>query len=83
MPTMAWFTLRHGAGSGRDKPAEFRRVHEEWLTRALRSRRDYPRIPTRRVDEGGFDAMMSRAEGQEHARLWWDRALDRLDPVEP
>lgn len=66
-----------------DKAVEFRRVHEEWLTRAMRSKREYPRIPLRRVDEGGFGPMMARPEGQARAQQWWSIALDRLDPVEP
>ncbi len=66
-----------------DKGEEFRRLHGEWLTRALRSRRDYPRIPVRRVDEGGFDALRARTNGPSRARRWWDIVLDKLDPIEP
>ncbi|QYU67425.1 hypothetical protein J4558_21245 [Leptolyngbya sp. 15MV] len=78
---MLWRSSRR---EGLPDPArEFRRVHEEWLTRAMRSGVAYPRIPLRRVDAGGFDAMMARPEGRARARRWWSIVLDRLDPVEP
>ncbi len=70
-------------GDIRDPGEQFRRVHEEWLTRALASRREYPRIPVRRVDEGGFDALRARAHGPARARRWWSLVLERLDPIEP
>ncbi|MBX3385344.1 MAG: hypothetical protein KF768_02100 [Phycisphaeraceae bacterium] len=56
--------------------AEFmRRLHSRWLTRAMRVGFVAPRIPTRRVDEGGFDPVMRTAEGRAWAAEWWDRAL--------
>ena len=30
--------------------------HARWLTRAIRSGREYPRIPCRRVADGGFES---------------------------
>lgn len=76
-----------GFGGVPDKGAEFRRVHEEWLNRALtyerQSGREYPRIPIRRVDEGGFGPMLQRPTGIQRAKRWWQIVLDRLDPVEP
>lgn len=57
----------------------FRRIHERWLTRALQSAKVYPRIPVRRVDEGGFDEVRSRPEARAHADQWWERALERVD----
>ena len=57
----------------------FRRVHEQWLTRAVRSRSPLPRIPTRRVDSGGFDHLTSRPRGQEVAERWWRMTFSRLD----
>jgi hypothetical protein len=76
-----------GSGGVPDKGAEFRRVHEEWLNRALvyerQSGREYPRIPLRRVDAGGFGPLLERPHGVERARRWWELVLERLDPVEP
>ncbi|MBL9030663.1 MAG: hypothetical protein JNM80_03025 [Phycisphaerae bacterium] len=63
----------------RDSAAEFRRVHESWLTRALASRRVYPEIPLRREDQGGFDALRASPTGRAHADLWWSIALARVD----
>ncbi len=62
-----------------DKAALFRRVHEAWLDRALRSGRVYPRIPLRRADWGGFDALRRRPGGRERAEKWWSVALTKVD----
>ncbi|MCA9311623.1 MAG: hypothetical protein KDA21_10485 [Phycisphaerales bacterium] len=56
-----------------------RRVHEAWLTRALQEPERWPRIPTRRVADGGFDGVMSSAEGRAWAHGWWDRTLVEAD----
>ena len=58
-----------------------RLVHSRWLTEAVQRPLDVPRIPTRRVDEGGFSAMLCRPGGRERAERWWDLALDRV-PLE-
>lgn len=58
-----------------------RAVHSEWLTRAMVKRKAYPRIPTRRVDEGGFDALRARSGGLARAEQWWTAALERVDEV--
>ncbi|MDX2130875.1 MAG: hypothetical protein SFY69_02335 [Planctomycetota bacterium] len=60
----------------------FRRQHSLWLTRALRSGREYPRIPIRSVNAGGFSRLMSRPGGPALAERWWARALDRVDDVD-
>jgi hypothetical protein len=62
-----------------DPAAFFRRVHEVWLTRAVSSGKTYPRIPVKRVDQGGFDHLMARPGGREMADRWWSAALDRVD----
>jgi len=56
-----------------------RALHSQWLTKALASRREYPRIPIRRAAEGGFSKMLDRPGGPDRARQWWDTALDRLE----
>jgi hypothetical protein len=58
---------------------EFRRVHERWLSRALASSRPIPRIPLRRVDRGGFDALRARPGGRALAERWWSLALAIAD----
>lgn len=56
-----------------------RAEHERFLTIALLARREYPKIPTRRVDQGGFDRLMAREHGPRLAQRWWETALDRID----
>lgn len=58
-----------------------RAIHSEWLAQALSSRKAYPRIPTRRVEEGGFDALRARPKGMVRAEQWWMVALERVDEV--
>jgi hypothetical protein len=53
--------------------------HSAWLTRALASGRAYPRIPLRRVAEGGFDRVMRLPSGPAQAERWWRIALERVD----
>lgn len=50
----------------------------QFLTWALADGRDPPRIPTRPVEHGGFEAMMRRPGAREAAGRLWLRALDRL-----
>ena len=47
-----------------------------FLTWAVKGQRDMPRIPTRRVDEGGYDELMRRPGARAAAAWWWARALD-------
>ncbi|MFP4143986.1 MAG: hypothetical protein ACLFV3_02480 [Phycisphaeraceae bacterium] len=49
-----------------------------FLTWALRHRRDVPRIPTRRVDEGGFAELRLNRGARAAVTRWWQRALDQL-----
>lgn len=57
-----------------------RRAHSRWLTRAMQAGVKVPRIPTRRVEEGGFDPVMATTEGREWAAAWWRDALQSPDP---
>lgn len=72
---MRWFR------SGRARMVEAGRlarlVHSRWLTEAISRPLDVPRIPTRRVDDGGFGPMVCRPEGRARADRWWSLALDR------
>lgn len=53
--------------------------HSRWLTRAVASPRPQPRIPTRRVADGGFDRMMRLEHGPARASKWWSLASARAD----
>lgn len=59
--------------------AIFRAQHSRWLTRAVAGEREYPRIPIRPVDEGGFSTLMNKSGGRELAERWWECALDLVD----
>jgi len=52
------------------------RIHSLWLTRALRRRIRAPRIPVRKVADGGFTSLMSTHSGRRRAADWWETALD-------
>jgi hypothetical protein len=56
-----------------------RRLHSSWLSRAIRREKSYPRIPIRRVDQGGFDALMGTSYGRACAEAWWMMALEQVD----
>ncbi len=62
-----------------DDGARARLVHSLWLTRALESGREYPRIPVRPVVTGGFSRLLARSNGRQLADRWWQRALARLE----
>ncbi|MDX2116531.1 MAG: hypothetical protein SFZ24_13050 [Planctomycetota bacterium] len=58
-------------------------LHGRWLTRALQAPAGrLPRIPTRRMSEGGFGPMMRTVEGRDYAEFWWETALLRLDVLD-
>lgn len=65
----------------------YRRGHGAWLTRALdrgvargpESGHRYPRIPLRKVDDGGFSGLVAKPGGRLLAEMWWTAALDRVD----
>jgi hypothetical protein len=62
-----------------DAGARFRAEHSRFLTLALLSGRRYPRIPSKRVDRGGFNGLLKLDEGQKRAAMWWAAALNRVD----
>ncbi len=61
--------------------AKARLLHSRWLTRALQhgGGLHVPRIPTRKLSEGGFGPIMATREGQEWAEDWWQQTLDGDD----
>lgn len=57
-----------------------RRLHSAWLTRALAGEEpDLPRIPARRVEQGGFTTLLRTATGRRWASEWWRRFFERFD----
>ena len=63
----------------RDAGARFRAQHSRFLTLALRNRQVYPRIPTKRVDLGGFAGLMKLSDGEKRAAMWWAGALEQVE----
>ncbi len=59
----------------------FRAEHSAWLTLAMLTGRAYPRIPAKRTDLGGFDALRRRPGGLARAAAWWRAALAKVDDV--
>lgn len=72
---MLWRSSRRRDDSA---AARFRREHEAFLTCAFALDIRYPTIPTRRVDEGGFNRLRGRG-GQARAERWWRLAMNAMD----
>lgn len=49
-----------------------------FLSWALREGRDLPRIPRRRVSDGGFAMLLRMPGGRAAVAGWWNRTLGRL-----
>ena len=52
------------------------RAHSRWLSWALKRGVPVPRIPTRKVVEGGFAHLKASAAGREWAKKWWSETLN-------
>jgi hypothetical protein len=52
--------------------------HSAFLSWALRHEDELPRIPRRRVKDGGFRLMLRRPEARAAVRHWWGRVLRQL-----
>ena len=67
---------------GRDRQPETRqrmlRETETWLNWAIKQRSGVPRIPTRRVSEGGYGELVRRPLGRLMATHWWARAIEKI-----
>ncbi len=77
LPGMFWKLL--GRADVLERGEAARRAHSAWLTHALASGRAYPRIPVRRVDEGGFAVLMQTQYGRQVAEAWWTLALEQVE----
>ena len=49
-----------------------------FLSWALSEDRNLPRIPRRRVDQGGFGKLLDRPLARTVVTHWWGRALEKL-----
>ena len=65
-------------------PAEVaRQLHSRWLSRAITSKKAYPRIPVRPVSEGGFSGLTQTEEGRAANDAWWEATLEMVDDAGP
>lgn len=53
-------------------------THNAFLDWALAEERGLPRIPTRRVDRGGFSKLMQLPAARLMATHWWQTAIERV-----
>ena len=51
---------------------------EAFLSWAMAHQRGLPRIPRRRMDEGGFSGLLKRPGARAAVTHWWYRVLDEL-----
>jgi len=65
-----------------DAGARFRAVHSSFLTRALKFGLRTPRIPAKRVDEGGYSGLLKMNEAEKRSTLWWAAAMSRMDKLD-
>jgi hypothetical protein len=52
-----------------------------WLTWALENDVEVPRIPRRRVDEGGFGELLRLPQARAAVSWWWYRTFAYLDQL--
>lgn len=55
---------------------------EAYLTWALKNGVELPRIPRRRVDDGGFKRLVRLPGARKMMDQWWWRALDIIESSE-
>lgn len=60
-----------------------RRAHSEWLTWALSSGVELPRIPRQAVRDGGYEALLRTPRGRRVCVRWWRRALAAIERLTP
>jgi hypothetical protein len=56
-----------------------RRLHSTWLTYALADPGRFPRIPARKVSDGGFARLVANPRGRAWADGWWSDTFDSLE----
>lgn len=52
-----------------------------WLNWALQTDYPLPRIPRRRVDEGGFSSLLGVPAARAAFDRWWGKTLDALERI--
>jgi hypothetical protein len=63
------------------RAAAMRLLHSVWLTKALQRGSRPPRIPTRKVEDGGWAKLMETPEGRAWAEEFWQGALEHPEAV--
>jgi len=65
-------------GKARDARAQAIAETNAFLSWALTTDRPLPRIPRRRVEQGGFAEMMRRPLAGKIVAHWWSQAIERI-----
>ncbi|XAL99008.1 hypothetical protein OT109_15660 [Phycisphaeraceae bacterium D3-23] len=65
-------------GKPRDARSQAIAETSAFLSWALSQDRPLPRIPRRRVDQGGFAEMMRAPLARKIVAHWWSQALERI-----
>ncbi len=71
-----WFRRGDGYGAVRDLRRQMIDQTSAFLTWALARDRGLRRIPTRRVDRGGFGRLMQRPGARGLVARWWGTMLE-------
>lgn len=61
------------------KAEAMRALHSRWLSRAVKHGSRPPRIPVRKVSDGGWGSMMATPEGRAWAEEFWQGAFGHPD----
>lgn len=72
------FSFNDRYGKPRDARRQAIAETNAFLSWALSTDQQMPRIPRRRVDRGGFGEMMKKPFAANIITYWWAQALDRI-----
>ena len=75
-----WLPFGHDDNRVRDLRRDMIDETNRFLSWALSAERNLPRIPRRRVDDGGFRDMMRMPGVKKLVGKWWARTLDYTWP---
>jgi len=62
-----------------DAGVKARRIHGDWLTKAIFGGGAMPRIPVRKISEGGYEHVRRTETGRAWADSWWSGAFRKTD----
>lgn len=75
LPWMGGYPPGHPDGDLRRRTIRETSAFLSWVFARPERQRSLPRIPVRRVDEGGYDALLARPGARAAVGRWWERTL--------